>query len=323
MAIGVRIEQPAVAPQLLANRIHDVVGGPGGAGGQGGTGNDGSSTHQGGATYHGTPGKAGGPGGDAGPAGIAVGVDVSTTRTVRFENNLVFGVVGGVGGPGGRGGSGGVGGHGTWVVGGDGGHHAGRGGIGGPGGDGTNGAFAATIRSRPPGTAGPTLDVVHATLIGATGGAQGAAGGPGPGGRGGTIGPGVPQYAESGAPGPAGQPGAEAGGGSAVDVRDGTEVVIAYSILAGEGDGVVLDTGSGVGMSHCIVHGFDAPFVGFTPDPSVRVVDPGFIDADAGDHRLQVTSPAVDAAHGSTLQVDLEGKQRNGVPDIGAYEIEG
>lgn len=60
---------------------------------------------------------------------------------------------------------------------------------------------------------------------------------------------------------------------------------------------------------------------GFLPSNKLNT-DPKFKDIEQGNFELDTLSPAINAATGSTMTIDLKGNPRLGVPDLGAYERE-
>ncbi len=62
--------------------------------------------------------------------------------------------------------------------------------------------------------------------------------------------------------------------------------------------------------------------VGFPLGNGERVVDPSFVDVNAGNFRLKSSSPAVNAGANLGYSIDFQGQPvpQGGVPDIGAYE---
>src|SRR5262249_43557906 len=54
----------------------------------------------------------------------------------------------------------------------------------------------------------------------------------------------------------------------------------------------------------------------------VAVASAGFVNAAGRDYHLQGSSPAVNAATGSTITVDRDNNPRVGTPDLGAFEVQ-
>lgn len=333
-----------------------VAGGPGGNGGDGGSGKSGGD---------------GGRGGRALGIFVSSSLTTPTVP-IRIYNNLITDIQGGTGGQGGAGGTGGRGGRGgdggngigplsNGGPGGDG----GDGGDSGTSGDGGDGGFGYGIHTITTSGATP-VDIRSNTIAdirsgdpglgvetsGGIRGGGGLGGDPGLGGNTGFNG----QQGIDGDDGPAGPPGAPSPsygvevhvmGGNGGKTNAGADIapgaiapdILLYNNILSFGDpdlGVavsVVDSPEGsVDLRHNAIFGFNAPS-SFAPlDPTNLLVDPLFENSGAGDFRLAIGSPLIDAGNnllippGVTTDLDGEPRVTDGnadrvnVIDIGAYE---
>jgi hypothetical protein len=83
----------------------------------------------------------------------------------------------------------------------------------------------------------------------------------------------------------------------------------------------VVNGGYTVTLDNCLYKSKDALESGIVENSCIANQDPKFVDYNTGNFRLQSGSPAIDK--GLTIPAitdDLDGKARNGTPDIGCYE---
>jgi predicted outer membrane repeat protein len=348
------------------------VGGDGGMGGWGGDGGAGKQSNimvwppvcTGGDGGNGGNATNGGNGAAGGNGASAFGIRVLTASGASIHQNLVAHVTGGAGAEGGSGGLGGYGG-----IGGDGapgndgvvcGEGPGTGGEGGDGGDGGNGgaggqggkAFGISVGTTPQVVVSMSQNTIAEIEYGALGPA-GSSGPAGPGGAGGSGAWGllyveglpipIPIFGGDGSPGVGGVdglPGVAGGHGDLTGLRaEGSAIVtLANSILTSENPtssvGVTAVGSASLTLSYTLMSGFQTPFGPNTTNQGLGnlLLDPVFVDQDAGDFHLLSLSPAIDAGNNASIPLglvdDLDGLDRlfdgNGdrvqMVDLGAYE---
>jgi predicted GH43/DUF377 family glycosyl hydrolase len=108
-----------------------------------------------------------------------------------------------------------------------------------------------------------------------------------------------------------------------IQVNAGT-VLVRNNIIYGNGGGINNESGSVVSSDHNAFWSNAFDYENVTPGPGDISADPAFMDAANGDYHLRIGSPCIDAGTpDGAPAADIEGRSRDAVPDMGAYEWSG